>query len=144
MQGETTAHAGFHSAKTTMTQNEDQMAEAIIGAFENLATATAADRGVVTALAQSNSCLVKQFEETASELRKLKAFFHQERRDKQAREISTHLQVITGGHMATRLARLTQASLATLATLARKLNPLGLRTWEAVKPTRNDVQGKQL
>jgi hypothetical protein len=65
-----------------MTQNEDQMAEATIGALENLATATAADRGVVAALTQANFRLVKQLEETTSELRELKTLFHQERRDK--------------------------------------------------------------
>jgi hypothetical protein len=82
MQGETAAHAGFHSANAAMTQNEYQMAEATIGALANLATATAADRGVVAALTQANSRLVKQLEETASELRELKDLFHQERRDK--------------------------------------------------------------
>jgi hypothetical protein len=82
MQGETAAHAGFHSANAAMNQNEDQMAEATIGALTNLATATAADRGVVAALTQANSRLVKQLEETTSELRQLKALFHQERRDK--------------------------------------------------------------
>jgi hypothetical protein len=60
MQGEAAANAGYHSANATMTQHEDQMAEATIGALENLATATAADRGVVAALAQANSRLVKQ------------------------------------------------------------------------------------
>jgi hypothetical protein len=82
MQGETVAHAGFHSANAAMTQNEDQMAEATIGALANLVTATAADRHVVAALDQSNSCLVKLLEVAASELRELKALFHQERRDK--------------------------------------------------------------
>jgi hypothetical protein len=65
-----------------MTHNEDHMAEATIGALANLATETAADRGVVAALAQTNSRLVKQLEEISSELRELKALFHQERRDK--------------------------------------------------------------
>jgi hypothetical protein len=54
------------------------------------------------------------------------------------------MQAITAGLMSTRLARLTQASLATLATLATNRKPLRLRTWEAVKPTRNDVSGRQL
>jgi putative hemolysin len=81
MQGVTAAHAGFHSASAAMTQNEDGMAEATIGALANMATATAADRGVVAALTQANSRLVKQLEETTSELRELKALFHQERRD---------------------------------------------------------------
>jgi hypothetical protein len=82
MKGETTAHAGFHSANAAMTQTEYHMAEATIGALANLATATAADRGVVAALTQANSRLVKQLEETSSELRELKALLHQERRDK--------------------------------------------------------------
>jgi hypothetical protein len=66
-----------------MTQTEDHMAEATIGALANLATATAADRGVVAALTQANSRLVKELEETSSELRELKALLHQERRDRQ-------------------------------------------------------------
>jgi hypothetical protein len=82
MQGETAAHSGFHSANAAMTQNEDQMAEATIGALENLATATATDRSVVAALTQSNRRLVKQLEDTSSELRDLKAMFHQQRCDK--------------------------------------------------------------
>jgi hypothetical protein len=81
MQGESTANAGYHSANATTTHNEDQMAEATIGALANLTTATAADRGVVADLTQANSRLVKQLEETSSELRELKALLHQERRD---------------------------------------------------------------
>jgi hypothetical protein len=84
MQGETAAHAGYHSANAVMTQNEDQMAETTIGALENLATETAADRGVVAAVAQANSRLVKQLVENASELRELKALLNQERREKRA------------------------------------------------------------
>jgi hypothetical protein len=82
MKGETSAHAGFHSANATMTNTEDHMAEATIGALANLETVTAADRGVVEALTQANSRLVKQLEETSSELRELKALLHQERRDR--------------------------------------------------------------
>jgi hypothetical protein len=58
------------------------MAEATIGALANLATSFAADRGVVAALTQANSRLVKQLEETSTELKELKALFHQERRDR--------------------------------------------------------------
>jgi hypothetical protein len=82
IQGETAADAGYHSASAAMNQNEDQMAEATIGALANLATATAADRGVVAALTQANSRVVKQLEENTSELRELKALLHQEPRDK--------------------------------------------------------------
>jgi hypothetical protein len=45
-------------------------------------TAATADRGVVAALTQANSRLVKQLEENSSELRKFKALLHQERLDK--------------------------------------------------------------
>jgi hypothetical protein len=82
IQGETAANAGYHSANAVMTQNEDQMAEATIGALANMATATASDRVVVAALTQANSRLVKQLEENYSELRELKALLNQERRDK--------------------------------------------------------------
>jgi hypothetical protein len=84
MQGESAARAGYHSANAAVTHNEDQMAEATIGALENLATttATAADRGVVAALTQANSCLAKQLEDNSAELRELKALLHKERRDK--------------------------------------------------------------
>jgi hypothetical protein len=82
MKGETADHAGFHSANAAMTQTEDHMAEATIGALANLATATAAYRDVVAALTQANSRLVKQLEETSSELRELTALFHQERRNR--------------------------------------------------------------
>jgi hypothetical protein len=89
MQGETAANAGYHSANAAMTQNEYQMAEATIGALANLATATAADRDVVAALMQANSCLVKQLEENAYELRELKALLNQERRDRRGPRSST-------------------------------------------------------
>jgi hypothetical protein len=46
--------------------------------------------------------------------------------------------------MVTRLVRCTRAALATPLnpdTKQRQLEPI---TWEAVRPTRNDVQGRQL
>jgi hypothetical protein len=61
------------------------MAEATIGSLANLATATAADRGVVAALTQANSRLAKQLEENSSELRELKALLNKERCAKRAK-----------------------------------------------------------
>jgi hypothetical protein len=58
------------------------MAEATIGALSNLATATAADRGVVADLTQANSRLAKQLEDNSTELRELKVLLNQERRDR--------------------------------------------------------------
>jgi hypothetical protein len=82
IQGESAATAGYHSANAAVTHNEDQMAEATIEALKNLATATAADRGVVAALTQANSRLAKQLEDNAFELRELKALLNKERREK--------------------------------------------------------------
>jgi hypothetical protein len=65
-----------------MTQTEHHMAEANIGALANLATSTTAYRGVVAALTQANARLVKQLEETSSELSEFRALHHQERRDR--------------------------------------------------------------
>jgi hypothetical protein len=84
MQGESAATSGYHSANAAVTQTEDQMAEATIGALANMATATAtaAGRGVVAALTQANSRLAKQLEDNSSELRELKALLEKERREK--------------------------------------------------------------
>jgi hypothetical protein len=82
MKGESAATARYHSDNASVTQNEDHMAEATIGALANLAIATASDRGVVAALTQANYCLAKQLEENSSELREWKALLNQERRDK--------------------------------------------------------------
>jgi hypothetical protein len=58
------------------------MAEDTIGALTNLATATAADRGVVAALTQANYCLTKQLEDNSVELRELKALLNKERSER--------------------------------------------------------------
>jgi hypothetical protein len=55
------------------------MAEATIGALANLATATAADRSVATALTQANARLVKKLEDNSNELPELKALIKKER-----------------------------------------------------------------
>jgi hypothetical protein len=81
MQGESPATAGYHFENAAVTHNEDQMAEATIGALTNLATATAADRGVVAALTQANSPLAKQLEDNSAELRELRALLNKERRE---------------------------------------------------------------
>jgi hypothetical protein len=79
MQGESAATAGYHSANAAVSHNEEQMAEATIGALANLATATAADPGVVAALTQANVRLAKQLEGNSNELQELKALLNQER-----------------------------------------------------------------
>jgi hypothetical protein len=66
MQGESAATAGYHSANADVGQTEYQIAEATVGALANLATATAADRGVVATLAEANARLVKQLEDNSN------------------------------------------------------------------------------
>jgi hypothetical protein len=78
MQVESAATAGYHSANAAVGKTEDQMAEATIGALANLATATAADRGVVATLTQVNARLVKQLYDNSNELRELKALIKKE------------------------------------------------------------------
>jgi hypothetical protein len=73
IQGESATTAGYHSINADVGQTEDQMDEATIGALSNLATATAAYRGVVATLTEANAGLVKKLEENSNELRELKA-----------------------------------------------------------------------
>jgi hypothetical protein len=69
MQGESAATAVNHSANPAVGQTEDQLAEATIGALANLATATAADRGVVATLTEANARIGKKLEVNSNELR---------------------------------------------------------------------------
>jgi hypothetical protein len=78
MQGESAATAGYHSANAAVGQKKDQMTEATIGSLANLATATAADRGVVATLTEANARLVKQLKDNLNELRELKALIKKE------------------------------------------------------------------
>jgi hypothetical protein len=82
MQGESAATAGYHSANAAVGKTEDQMAEATIGALANLATETAADRGMITTLTEANAHLVKKLEDNSNELRELKALIKKERFEK--------------------------------------------------------------
>jgi hypothetical protein len=82
MQGESATTSGYHSANAAVGQTEEQMPEATIGALENLATVTAADRSVVVTLTEANARLVKQLEENSNELRELKALIKKERIEK--------------------------------------------------------------
>jgi hypothetical protein len=58
------------------------MAEETIGAFSNLARATAADRGVAATLTEANARLAKQIEDNSNELRELKILLKKERTER--------------------------------------------------------------
>jgi hypothetical protein len=83
MQGESATTFVYHSDNADVGQTEEQMAEATIGALANLATATAADWGVVATLTEANALLAKQLEDNSNELWGLKALFKKDRTEKQ-------------------------------------------------------------
>jgi hypothetical protein len=58
------------------------MAEPTIGAFSNLASATATDRGVVATLTEANLRLEKQLEDRSNELKEIKALLKKERAER--------------------------------------------------------------
>jgi hypothetical protein len=144
IQGESAATAGYHSANAAVAHNEDQMAEANIGALSNLATATAADRGVVADLTQANARLTKQLEDNSNELRELKALLKKERSEKRG-QCSFNPSPInyfwTHGY---KLEALTQVSRVNSRNPATKQRLLEQITWEVARTTENDVPGKQL
>jgi hypothetical protein len=87
IQGESAATDGYHSVNAAITHNDNQMAESTIGALANIATATAADRGVVADLTQANARLVKKLENNSNKLRELNALLNQERSAKRVQHI---------------------------------------------------------
>jgi hypothetical protein len=61
-----------------------------------------------------------------------------------AKEASAPHPAITVGLMAKKMVAFTRASLANSRNPATKRRPLEWITWEVVRPTENDVQGRQL
>jgi hypothetical protein len=61
-----------------------------------------------------------------------------------AKEALTPHPAITVRLMDTKLVALTRASLANSQNQATNRTPLEWITWEVVRPTENDVQGRQL
>jgi hypothetical protein len=84
------------------------MAESTIGALDNLATATAADRSVVATLPEANARLVKKQEENSNELREFKALIRNERFESLGNAVSILHQKHVAGPMAKKSPVLTQ------------------------------------
>jgi hypothetical protein len=76
MQGETVGAQGYTSA--AVDQSEDDLVEQSLGAFANLATATAVDQGGVAQLSEYSSRLAKQLEDNALSLKEIKALLKKE------------------------------------------------------------------
>jgi hypothetical protein len=73
MQGWSTVNSGYHVSNVDVGQTEGEIAEENIGALANLVTATATDIGVVAALTEAISRLVKQLEDRSNDLKDIKA-----------------------------------------------------------------------
>jgi hypothetical protein len=78
MQGETIGAESFTNAAVTQA-SEDDLAEQALGAFANLATATAVDRNMVAQLTKANSRLAKQLEDNATSIKEVKLLIPQVR-----------------------------------------------------------------
>jgi hypothetical protein len=78
MQGETIGAQALANYAVTQA-SEDDLTEQALGAFANLATATAVDRNVVAQLTEANSRLAKQLEDNATSLKEVKALLKKER-----------------------------------------------------------------
>jgi O-acetyl-ADP-ribose deacetylase (regulator of RNase III) len=83
MQGESAATSGY--ANAAVAQPDEDLAEAAIDAFANLASATAVDRAIVATLTEANSRLAKQLIESSQALKEVKALLKKERGDRISR-----------------------------------------------------------
>jgi hypothetical protein len=81
IQGETIGAQAFAISAVTQA-SEDDLTEQALGAFANLATATAVDRNVVAQLTDANSCLAKELEDNATSLEEVKAILKKERAER--------------------------------------------------------------
>jgi hypothetical protein len=82
MQGGSAVTSVYHSANAAVGKTEDQMAQAIIGALSNLATSSAADRGILATLTEANARLSNQREDNSNELRELKSLIKKDRTER--------------------------------------------------------------
>jgi hypothetical protein len=82
IQGESAVTSGYHAENAAVGQTEEKMAETTIVDLANLATSTAADRGVVATLTEANARLAKQLGDNSNELRELKALLKKERTER--------------------------------------------------------------
>jgi hypothetical protein len=78
MQGESAVSSGYHAANAAVGKTEYHMAEATIGALSNLGTSTAADRGIVATLTETNARLARQLEGRSNKLKEVKALLKKE------------------------------------------------------------------
>jgi hypothetical protein len=119
MQGETIGSQAFANATVTQA-SEDDLAEQTIGAFANLATATAVDRNVVAQLTEASSRLAKQLEDNATYLKEVKSLLKKNVQNAPAagtliaplvdHSLPPPINIV--GHMVTKWHLLTQAKLA--------------------------------
>jgi hypothetical protein len=122
------------------------LTEQALGAFSNLATATAVDKNVVAQLTEASSRLSKQLEDNATYLKEIKSFLKKERAERASggntnRPLVDHSPpppITIAGHMDTMWHVLTQAKL--LCILRRNTNVKQPRStiWVDIKSTEID------
>jgi hypothetical protein len=80
MQGESGGTSGY--AHAAVAQPDENLTEAAIDAFANLASATAVEQSIVATLTEANSRLAKQLEDSSQALKEVKALLKKERGDR--------------------------------------------------------------
>jgi hypothetical protein len=144
MQGESAATAGYHSANSAVTHNEDQMDKPTLEHHQIWQHQP--QRTEVWWQLSLRQILVLQnsWRTTPPSCGNSRLCSRRNNVKSVTKEASTPHPEITVGLMATKLVALTRASLTNSRNPATKWRPLERITWEVVRPTENDVQGQQL
>jgi hypothetical protein len=117
-------------ANADLAQPEDEMSEAALGAFANLATATSVDRESVATLTDANFCLAKQLKESDQALKEIRALLKKECSDRAPRKTFESSLIINDGPMATRFPKATQIIVATFPRMVTSMMPPRTPMWE--------------
>jgi hypothetical protein len=137
MQGETADAAGYANAAVAQPFDED-LAEAAIDAFANLATATAVDRGIVATLTEAKSCVTKQLEDSSKTLKEIRGLLKKECNDHSSRKTfapANDNYCWTRGYNIARNHTSENCLYPKMYTNKRQTKTI---TLEAPKPTKND------
>jgi hypothetical protein len=123
------------------------LAEQALGAFANLATATAVDRNVVAQLTEAKSRLAKQLEDNATSLKEVNALLKKERAERASGGNTDHLPLVDhsppppitiAGHMDTKWHVHTQAKLACILRRDTNVKQPRSTIWVDIKSTEID------
>jgi hypothetical protein len=135
MQGESADNSCYNYANVDVGQTEDQMDDATVGALANLATSTAADRGVV-----ANVRLARQLEKSSKGVKEVNALLKRRVLKEEGRYPSyIPWKTIVGIMASTRLQRATPARVAISPSMGTRLIQQKLTTWVGARQTKNNM-----